>query len=55
MYAGELIFILIACMTLGGSFASGLTWAMAPMRAKWVPMTVNPALRYFTASSGFWN
>ena len=30
-------------------------WAMAPMRAKWVPMTVNPALRYFTASSGFWN
>jgi F-type H+-transporting ATPase subunit a len=32
MYAGELIFILIACMTLGGSFASGLTWAMAPMQ-----------------------
>jgi len=32
MYAGELIFILIACMTLGGSFASGMTWAMAPMQ-----------------------
>jgi len=32
MYAGELIFILIACMTLGGSLASGLTWAMAPMQ-----------------------
>jgi F-type H+-transporting ATPase subunit a len=32
MYAGELIFILIACMTLGGSLASGMTWAMAPMQ-----------------------
>jgi F-type H+-transporting ATPase subunit a len=32
MYAGELIFILIACMTLGGSLASGITWAMAPLQ-----------------------
>ena len=32
MYAGELIFILIAVMTLGASLASGLTWAMAPMQ-----------------------
>lgn len=32
MYAGELIFILIACMTLGGSLLSGMTWAMAPMQ-----------------------
>ena len=32
MYAGELIFILIAVMTLGASLAAGLTWAMAPMQ-----------------------
>lgn len=32
MYAGELIFILIACMTLGGSLLSGMTWAMAPLQ-----------------------
>ncbi|MCJ0826619.1 F0F1 ATP synthase subunit A [Luteimonas sp. 50] len=32
MYAGELIFILIALMTLGASLSSGLTWAMAPMQ-----------------------
>ena len=32
MYAGELIFILIACMTLGASFGDGLTWVMAPMQ-----------------------
>jgi F-type H+-transporting ATPase subunit a len=32
MYAGELIFILIACMTLGGSLSSGITWVMAPLQ-----------------------
>jgi F-type H+-transporting ATPase subunit a len=32
LYAGELIFILIATMTLGGSLASGVTWAMAPVQ-----------------------
>ncbi len=32
MYAGELIFILIAVMTLGASLTSGLTWVMAPMQ-----------------------
>ncbi|MFZ9993458.1 MAG: F0F1 ATP synthase subunit A [Steroidobacteraceae bacterium] len=32
LYAGELIFILIACMTLGGSLMSGMTWAMMPMQ-----------------------
>jgi F-type H+-transporting ATPase subunit a len=32
MYAGELIFILIACMTLGAGLASGITWLMAPMQ-----------------------
>lgn len=32
MYAGELIFILIACMTLGTSASSGMTYAMAPMQ-----------------------
>jgi F-type H+-transporting ATPase subunit a len=32
MYAGELIFILIALMTLGASMSSGLTWVMAPMQ-----------------------
>ena len=32
MYAGELIFILIACMTLGASLASGLTYVMAPLQ-----------------------
>ena len=32
MYAGELIFILIAVMTLGASLASGLTWAMGPLQ-----------------------
>ena len=32
LYAGELIFILIACMTLGGSLLSGMTWAMVPMQ-----------------------
>jgi F-type H+-transporting ATPase subunit a len=32
LYAGELIFILIACMTLGGSLLSGMTWAMMPMQ-----------------------
>jgi F-type H+-transporting ATPase subunit a len=32
LYAGELIFILLACMTLGGSFLSGMTWAMMPMQ-----------------------
>jgi hypothetical protein len=28
---------------------------IAPMRAKLVPITVNTALRYLMASSGFWN
>ena len=32
MYAGELIFILIAVMTLGGALSSGVTWAMAPVQ-----------------------
>jgi F-type H+-transporting ATPase subunit a len=32
MYAGELIFILIACMTLGASLSSGLTYVMAPLQ-----------------------
>ena len=32
MYAGELIFILIACMTLGASLASGMTYLMAPLQ-----------------------
>ncbi len=32
MYAGELIFILIAVMTLGGALSSGVTWAMMPVQ-----------------------
>lgn len=32
MYGGELIFILIACMTLGASLSSGLTYVMAPVQ-----------------------
>jgi F-type H+-transporting ATPase subunit a len=32
MYAGELIFILIAVMTLGASLASGMTYVMAPVQ-----------------------
>jgi F-type H+-transporting ATPase subunit a len=32
MYAGELIFILIACLTLGGSLSNGMTLAMAPLQ-----------------------
>jgi F-type H+-transporting ATPase subunit a len=32
MYAGELIFILIACMTLGASTSSGMTYVMAPLQ-----------------------
>lgn len=32
MYAGELIFILIAVMTLGAALSSGLTWVMAPVQ-----------------------
>ena len=32
MYAGELIFILIASMTLGASLSSGLTYVMAPLQ-----------------------
>ncbi len=32
MYAGELIFILIALMTLGASMSSGMTWVMGPMQ-----------------------
>ena len=32
MYAGELIFILIAVMTLGASLSEGMTYAMAPMQ-----------------------
>jgi len=32
MYAGELIFILIAVMTLGSSLSSGMTYAMMPMQ-----------------------
>jgi F-type H+-transporting ATPase subunit a len=32
MYAGELIFILIACMTLGSTLGSGLTYVMGPLQ-----------------------
>ncbi len=32
MYAGELIFILIAVMTLGSTMSEGMTYAMAPMQ-----------------------
>jgi F-type H+-transporting ATPase subunit a len=32
MYAGELIFILIALMTLNASFSSGMTYALLPMQ-----------------------
>ena len=32
MYAGELIFILIAVMTLGSSLSSGMTYVMAPLQ-----------------------
>jgi F-type H+-transporting ATPase subunit a len=32
MYAGELIFILIACMTLGASVSSWLTYVMGPLQ-----------------------
>ena len=32
MYAGELIFILIAVMTLGASLSSGMTYVMAPVQ-----------------------
>ena len=32
MYAGELIFILIATMTLGASLSSGLTYVMGPIQ-----------------------
>lgn len=32
MYAGELIFILIAAMTLGASLLSGITWLMIPLQ-----------------------
>lgn len=32
MYAGELIFILIAVMTLGSSLSSGMTYAMMPVQ-----------------------
>ena len=32
MYAGELIFILIALMTLNAGLASGMTWVMAPLQ-----------------------
>jgi F-type H+-transporting ATPase subunit a len=32
MYAGELIFILIACMTLGAGLSSGMTYVMAPLQ-----------------------
>src|SRR5262245_51823437 len=32
MYAGELIFILIACMTLGAHLNSGMTYVMAPLQ-----------------------
>ena len=32
MYAGELIFILIAVMTLGGAMNEVMTWAMAPVQ-----------------------
>ena len=32
MYAGELIFILIALMTWNAAFGSGMTWVMAPLQ-----------------------
>jgi F-type H+-transporting ATPase subunit a len=32
MYAGELIFILIALMTLNAGLSSGMTWVMAPLQ-----------------------
>jgi F-type H+-transporting ATPase subunit a len=32
MYAGELIFILIALMTWNAAFSSGMTWVMAPLQ-----------------------
>ena len=32
MYAGELIFILIALMTLNAGLGSGMTWVMAPLQ-----------------------
>ncbi|TWT22557.1 F0F1 ATP synthase subunit A [Luteimonas marina] len=32
MYAGELIFILIALMTWNAAFGSGLTWVLAPLQ-----------------------
>ncbi len=32
MYAGELVFILIAVMTLGSSLSDGMTYAMAPVQ-----------------------
>ena len=32
MHAGELIFILIAIMTLNASMAEGMTYAMAPVQ-----------------------
>jgi F-type H+-transporting ATPase subunit a len=32
MYAGELIFILIACMTLGAGLGAGLTYVMGPLQ-----------------------
>ena len=32
MYAGELIFILIALMTLGASLTSGMTYVMVPLQ-----------------------
>jgi F-type H+-transporting ATPase subunit a len=32
MYAGELIFILIACMTLGAGLNSALTYVMIPLQ-----------------------
>src|SRR5690606_30602074 len=32
MYAGELIFVLIACMTLGSTLTQGMTYVMAPLQ-----------------------
>jgi F-type H+-transporting ATPase subunit a len=32
MYAGELIFILIATMTLGSALSQAMTWAMMPVQ-----------------------
>ncbi len=32
MYAGELIFVLIACMTLGAGLSSAMTYVMAPLQ-----------------------